>query len=274
MAKINFVDRAPNYPGRVKLIPVRGQTDTYDMTRADSPVNEGTPLNKKLFDQLVQGLTESVTVYVSGSTGNDTTGTGASNAPFKTVQAAIDSIPKYLRGFHVQIDIANGTYEERVVIDGFYGGRLTLGVSGRTVTLRGVTVNSSAVVRLYISNITYSANFAGALLYAGNGSIVNILGPITLNGGGASVSGIGTDHGSEIVAGSITVAILNCAAACVNAVGASAVSFYNVEGVGNTATGLRAERGATISYATKNLTASVGDYTASGGRILSGSAQG
>ena len=39
-------DRLPLYPGRVKLNPVTGQENTYDMVRADSPVQEGTPLNK------------------------------------------------------------------------------------------------------------------------------------------------------------------------------------------------------------------------------------
>lgn len=39
-------DRVPTYPGRVKLVPVAGQTNVYDMTRADSPTQEGTPLNK------------------------------------------------------------------------------------------------------------------------------------------------------------------------------------------------------------------------------------
>ena len=39
-------DRVPTYPGRVKLTPVSGETDTYDLTRADEPVQEGTPLNK------------------------------------------------------------------------------------------------------------------------------------------------------------------------------------------------------------------------------------
>lgn len=39
-------DRAPLYPGRVKLTPVAGQEYTYDMTRADQPTQEGTPLNK------------------------------------------------------------------------------------------------------------------------------------------------------------------------------------------------------------------------------------
>jgi hypothetical protein len=39
-------DRVSLYPGRVTLTPVAGQTNTYDMTRADQPTQEGTPLNK------------------------------------------------------------------------------------------------------------------------------------------------------------------------------------------------------------------------------------
>lgn len=39
-------ERVSTYPGRVKLIPVEGQENTYDMERADIPIDEGTPLNK------------------------------------------------------------------------------------------------------------------------------------------------------------------------------------------------------------------------------------
>ena len=39
-------DRVSLYPGRVKLEPVAGQANTYDLTRADRPLQEGTPLNK------------------------------------------------------------------------------------------------------------------------------------------------------------------------------------------------------------------------------------
>ena len=39
-------DRASLYPGRVKLEPVAGQANLYDLTRADQPTQEGTPLNK------------------------------------------------------------------------------------------------------------------------------------------------------------------------------------------------------------------------------------
>lgn len=39
-------DRIPTYPGRVKLTPVTGEENIYDMERADEPTQVGTPLNK------------------------------------------------------------------------------------------------------------------------------------------------------------------------------------------------------------------------------------
>lgn len=39
-------DRVPLYPGRVKMTPVAGQANTFDMVRADDPTKAGTPLNK------------------------------------------------------------------------------------------------------------------------------------------------------------------------------------------------------------------------------------
>lgn len=41
-----MVDRAALHPGRVKLVPVEGAVNTFDMTRADEPIQAGTPLNK------------------------------------------------------------------------------------------------------------------------------------------------------------------------------------------------------------------------------------
>ena len=42
-------DRVSLYPGRVKLIPVTGQENTYDMVRADEPTQKGDPLSKDTF---------------------------------------------------------------------------------------------------------------------------------------------------------------------------------------------------------------------------------
>ena len=50
MIETNIKDRIPTYPGRVQLKPVDGQPNTYDMTRADAPIEEGTPINKSTLE--------------------------------------------------------------------------------------------------------------------------------------------------------------------------------------------------------------------------------
>lgn len=40
-------DRTPKFPGRVKLNPVAGKQNVYDMTRADDPDDTGTPFNTR-----------------------------------------------------------------------------------------------------------------------------------------------------------------------------------------------------------------------------------
>lgn len=51
-------DRLPLYPGRVQMVPVPGQANTYDIIRADQPTQEGTPLNKAtlLSDETAQAM--------------------------------------------------------------------------------------------------------------------------------------------------------------------------------------------------------------------------
>ena len=53
---IEVKDRIPTYPGRVKLIPVAGQANTYDLVRADEPIEEGTPINRALFLSLTEDI--------------------------------------------------------------------------------------------------------------------------------------------------------------------------------------------------------------------------
>lgn len=62
-------DRVPLYPGRVKLLPVAGQENTYDMVRADSPTQEGTPLNKATL--LTDETAKNINLKQSDPTVND-----------------------------------------------------------------------------------------------------------------------------------------------------------------------------------------------------------
>ena len=267
--KIPVTDRVPTYPGRVKMVPVSGQANTYDLTRADMPITEGTPINKALLDNKAYTLTGSVTVYVSKS-GSDTTGDGSSAAPFLTVTKALNSLPKVFGGFSATIDIAAGTYDERAVIDGFVGGRLTLGVAGRSVTLRGITVMSSNYVRIAVSNLTYAAGHAGTKLYIAYGADVQIINNLTINAGSQQDYGIALEQGSRLVATTHTVTVSNCGRAAILATQGSLACFNAVAGSGNTNFGLAATYGSIVSYGSKTISASSGDYQNTGGRVLTG----
>jgi hypothetical protein len=56
MSMIEVKDRIPTYPGRVKLVPVVGQPNTYDMVRADEPIEVGTPINRALFKAFIDEM--------------------------------------------------------------------------------------------------------------------------------------------------------------------------------------------------------------------------
>lgn len=49
---IDVKDRVPTYPGRVKLTKADGTVEYVTLERADAPTQEGTPINKALFDSI------------------------------------------------------------------------------------------------------------------------------------------------------------------------------------------------------------------------------
>lgn len=263
-------DRVSTYPGRVKLTPVSGQTNIYDMVRADNPVQEGTPLNKALLDQKAYTLTSDVTVYVS-TTGSDADGDGSSAAPFATIQAAVNALPKCLGGHVASIDIGAGTYNERVRVDGFNGGRLIIGEAGRSVVIRGLNITNSTQVVLNISNVTWATGFSGTIFYVGYNSSVVLGSGMTVRCAGSEEVGVGVTYGSSLVAEAVTITVLNCARTAILATIGSRVALNAITGSSNTAVGLMAERGAILAYNTTNLSSTSGDVSRTGGRILTGS---
>lgn len=54
MIEVNFKDRIPRYPGRVKLTPVAGDVNTYTMERADEPTEQGSPLDKATLESITK----------------------------------------------------------------------------------------------------------------------------------------------------------------------------------------------------------------------------
>ena len=265
--KIEVTDRIPTYPGRVKLNPVSGQANTYDLVRADLPIAEGTPINKALLDNKAYTLTENTTVYVAKN-GSDTDGDGSSAAPFLTIQKAIDSLPKFFGGYSATVSIGEGTYDERISIHGFCGGRLTIGDTGRIVTVRGISISNSSTVYLSVSNIAYAEGYAGTCLYLGHGSIVTLFDPMYINAEGQNQYGVAVEYGSILMAPYVTLSVNSCGKPAIFCSHASVVALDVVNGLYNTSYGFFADFGSRVSCAVRNLVSSLGDYEGAGSQII------
>lgn len=66
-------------------------------------------------------LIKNATLYVDAALGSDAN-PGTQEAPFKTIQAAVNSLPRDLGTSSVNIYVADGSYQEDVFINGFTGG--------------------------------------------------------------------------------------------------------------------------------------------------------
>ncbi len=103
----------------------------------------------------IGALINSVTLYVA-TTGSDITGSGSSSSPYRTIQYALNTIPKDLGGYTVVINIVDGVYYEEVVVNGFYGGVIEIRSQSSPEALnivckvrRIVIKNCSARIQLY-----------------------------------------------------------------------------------------------------------------------------
>jgi hypothetical protein len=266
--KIPVEDRISTYPGRVVLTPVSGQTNTYDMVRADNPIAEGTPINKKLFDNKAYRLTEDVTLYVDPS-GNDVSGDGSVDNPYATVQKAIDSLPRYLDGHTAEISIGFGFFPERVVVEGFTAGRLLIGRPGELGIINGIEIINSSFVETNIYQIERPTGSSRPLFLVKDGSNVSIASDMILDGIDMGVTGMIVENNSHVVTGLNTTLTVNNCAATVTAQWCSFVSLNKITGSENMF-GMVASQGGIVSYKTDTTLKNWSNSADTGGLVLTG----
>lgn len=264
--KIPVEDRVSTHPGRVKLVPVSGETNLYDMERADEPITKGTPINKQLLDNKAYTLTEDVTVYVTAS-GSDVDGDGSADYPFKTIQKAIDALPKHLGGHTAEISIAFGVYAERVVVDGFSSGRLVVGKPGEVFIIDGIEINDSSFVETNIYQIDRPTSSSRPLFLVKNGSNVLINSDMMLDGLDMGINGVMVENNSHVVTGPNVVLTVNNCGTTILAQWCSFVSVNKITGAENMF-GMSASQGAIISYKTDTTSKNWSNYADSGGLVL------
>lgn len=125
------------------------------------------------------GTLSSDTILYVASTGSDTTGDGTSSKPFRTIQFAINTLPKDLGGHIVSIYIAGGTYDEDVCMSGFYAatGRIMVYLFG-DIIIRSLTASGSHVI--FTSSDTTSRNIKTGYLLVQDTATLNMWASINL----------------------------------------------------------------------------------------------
>ncbi len=94
-------------------VPVAGESTKVFMGKVKKYIEDTKPLDADML------------VYVA-TTGSNTSGDGTSSKPYKTIQYAINDLPKDLGGYSVSINVASGTYDETINVIGLYNGAFNL----------------------------------------------------------------------------------------------------------------------------------------------------
>lgn len=264
---INWVDRVPTKPGRIKITPEDGSSAWYGvMERADEPSVVGTPVNAANLNTMQKnaGLDANMTVYVAVS-GSDRTGDGSSTAPYQTITKAISTIPKNLNGFNAIINIASGTYNEDVFIEKTFGGIVTLsGETDAPVSIKSLRVFNGSVVEINLP-LTITGSINNIALYIFNAKV--------LAGAEITLTGV-ADYGVFVNRNGYgrftTLSVSNTTVGAITSTNMSALSVISSSG-SNNAVGIRTSDGGVIVYINNTLTATTLYLSQTGGRIYSGS---
>ena len=113
--------------------------------------------------------------------------------------------------------------------------------------------------------------FAGNLVQADYGSNVSIMSDMIIHGENGVVSGLAATRGSTIVS-SATIEVRGCKSAAVHASSGARIDLGAINGTSaNTSYAIRADMGGVVSFSSQGLTATLGNSTGTGGRILTGS---
>lgn len=174
-------DRVSLYPGRVKLEPVAGQANLYDLTRADQPTQEGTPLNKA---SLLKDTTAALFALGADALPDDALAKiGSLTFGWRLLQA-------YKVAGAYEFEVPAGVYEIGVYMMG--GG----GSGAVTYTASGTSYSISGGASGYGKNVIFSVQPGQKIqIVVGAGGAPAVSKSAGNNGGSTSVNGVTVSGG-------------------------------------------------------------------------------
>lgn len=141
-----FTDRITEHPGRIQLTEVSGQTDVYDVERAEGAVTEtGTPFNAATFNAIAQDILDKITAQADRITELE----NREVVKTVTVSSSTVSIPANAFGA-IRIPFTPPAGYTAVGI-----GQVTLSASGALILY--FTLNSQSQLTIGCRNVTAAA---------------------------------------------------------------------------------------------------------------------
>ena len=216
-----------------------------------------------LFDNRALQAKNLIKYFVSAS-GSDANDGLTASTPFKTIQKAIDSLPKDLGGYNATIDLSDD-YHAGFTAAGFTGGTLIFsGASNASVGFTSaITITECSSV--LFTGLSYVSLQGSLMVYNTQSLISNISFTATNNAGHA------------VLIRQSNAAFLDSLQATSNAAGAALYADYNsnvfVESLvimPGSGTGIQSDRGAKVAYSSLSNRADVATFMQRGGRIVSG----
>lgn len=222
----------------------------------------------------IKPLEADVTYYVA-TTGSDITGDGTSSKPFKTVQHAIDILPKNSGGHIASIFIDPGTYDEDISISGFGNtGRLMLLPTGN-ISIRSLSVFGSYLA-ITSSNSSAPRTVTTKYLLIADCAIFNAWATINIITTGSVVDLTTATNNCSIIVTRSSLAYISGLTSLTNNTDAgimlanmSDVYVYSLSGNGFTY-GVNVYSASQVTIVSNTLVATTPTTAAFGGRIISG----
>ncbi|MNH83813.1 hypothetical protein D3C73_362170 [compost metagenome] len=208
----------------------------------------------------VQATTAPLTYYINASTGSDSNDGLSASTAFQTIKRAIDLIPQIIN-HSVTINIASGTYNETVNLNGYLGyGNLSLqgaNVVASTHNVIGFVANH-CTCRLVINGFNVSASTG--IIIAGCTRVIVTQCQRTVS------NGVGIQFYASL--GSVTNCLFSNAAGAISVNDQSTIYSYNNAGTNNSI-GLSAGSSSTIGKSGTQPAGTTAESVSTGGVIRS-----
>ena len=199
-----------------------------------------------------------INIYADSSTGNDETGDGSSDNPYRTIEKAVSKIPKDLNGYQFVIRI-NGAFSNGIKINGNRNGSIYIIGDGTGTTVTG-EVTITDMMNVHFRNINFNLS---------NMVCINVTNSLGIEFASCNMIGDGGYQSTSITSSMVFFSGCNVSNFYYGVRMSTGMVTYESGKITAGGTGIVVSRGM-LTYNGVTITAPTQFFTGEGGRIYTG----